>query len=140
MKKDIQVGIGFATGRKSFQKILETNVYNWRECGLTDKEKIHLNLFVAYDLKYSNTKSADYTNVSAHVLDLIDSTCFIGGKLIQTEMDYLIRETVLTPEETKLFFRGGYAAKRNAILYMALKNHIDYLIFLDDDEYPMAVT
>ena len=38
--KKINVGIGFATGRKSFQKILKTNVYNWEESGLTEKEKI----------------------------------------------------------------------------------------------------
>lgn len=55
--KTINLGIGFATGRRSFQKALETNVYNWKESGLTEKENVRLNLFVAYDLKYSNTKS-----------------------------------------------------------------------------------
>jgi len=70
--KRINLGIGFATGRRSFQKVLKTNVYNWEESGLTEKESIHLNLFVAYDLKYSNTKSTDYTNVSENVLNLID--------------------------------------------------------------------
>src|SRR5659263_702912 len=42
--------------------------------------------------------------------------------------------------ETKLLFGGGYAGKRNSILYGAVKNKLDYLLFLDDDEYPMAVT
>ena len=28
--------------------------------------------------------------------------------------------------------------KRNAVLYFALKNKMDYLIFFDDDEYPIA--
>ena len=37
-------------------------------------------------------------------------------------------------------FGTGYAGKRNAILYAALDNQIDYLLFLDDDEYPLAVT
>ena len=57
--KQIKVGIGFATGRKNFQKVLKTYVYNWRECGLTDIDNVSLNLFVAYDLKYSNTVNAD---------------------------------------------------------------------------------
>ncbi|NLV82775.1 MAG: hypothetical protein GXZ18_07245, partial [Synergistaceae bacterium] len=138
--KKINVGIGFATGRKSFQKILKTNVYNWEESGLTEKENISLNLFVAYDLKYSNTKSTDYTNVSKDVLNLIDSSHFIGSTDLQEEIDYLINENIIDKEEAQLFFGRGYAGKRNAVLYFAMKNKMDYLIFLDDDEYPMAVT
>ena len=138
--KKINVGIGFATGRKSFQKILKTNVYNWEESGLTEKENISLNLFVAYDLKYSNTKSTDYTNVSKDVLNLIDSSHFIGSTALQEEIDYLINENIIDKEEAQLFFGRGYAGKRNAVLYFAMKNKMDYLIFLDDDEYPMAVT
>jgi len=138
--KKINVGIGFATGRKSFQKILKTNVYNWEESGLTEKENISLNLFVAYDLKYSNTKSTEYTNVSKDVLNLIDSSHFIGSTALQEEIDYLINENIIDKEEAQLFFGRGYAGKRNAVLYFAMKNKMDYLIFLDDDEYPMAVT
>ena len=138
--KKINVGIGFATGRKSFQQILKTNVYNWEESGLTEKENISLNLFVAYDLKYSNTKSTDYTNVSKDVLNLIDSSHFIGSTALQEEIDYLINENIIDKEEAQLFFGRGYAGKRNAVLYFAMKNKMDYLIFLDDDEYPMAVT
>lgn len=140
MKNETRVGIGFATGRKSFQTVLKTNILSWRECGLTDKENITLNLFVAYDLKYSNTKSSDYTNVSEKLTDLIDSTCFIGSERLRREMDELLALGVLSQEEARLFFTSGYAAKRNAVLYFALKDHMDYLIFLDDDEYPMAVT
>lgn len=138
--KNIKVGIGFATGRKSFQKVLKTYVYNWRESGLTNKENISLNLFVAYDLKYSDTISTDYTNVSKKVLDLVDDSYFIGNATIQNEIDHLIKNDVINEEEAQLFFKGGYAAKRNIVLYTAIKNEMDYLIFLDDDEYPIAVT
>lgn len=139
-EKEINVGIGFATGRKSFQRILKTNIYNWRESGLTKEKSIRLNLLVAYDLKYSNTKSTDYTNVSEHLLDLIDNTYFIGKTAIQAEIDYLVHENVINEEEGRLIFGSGYAAKRNIVLYTALKNNMDYLVFLDDDEYPIAVT
>lgn len=140
LKTDINVGIGFATGRKSFQKVLKTNVYNWRECGLTDIERIRLNLFIAYDLKYSNTKASDYTELNKNVLELIDDATFIGAETIQKECAYLTDAGAFTPAELKLFFNGGYAAKRNAILYFSVKKQIDYLVFLDDDEYPIAVT
>jgi len=134
------MGIGFTTGRRGFQNVLKMNVYNWRECGLTEKDQVSLNLFIAYDLKYSNTKSTDYTNISSKVRDLVDDVFFIGANQINVEIETLIKANVINEHEAKLFFAGGYAAKRNVILYLAIKNHIDYLIFLDDDEYPMAVT
>lgn len=138
--KEINVGIGFATGRKSFQRVLKTYIYNWSESGLTKEKSIRLNLLVAYDLEYSNTKSTDYTNVHKGLLELIDDTYFIGKSAIQTEIDYLTRENVINEAEARLIFGNGYAAKRNIVMYTALKNGMDYLVFLDDDEYPMAVT
>lgn len=43
-------------------------------------------------------------------------------------------------KDLKLVFGNGYAGKRNVILYEALRYKMDYLLFLDDDEYPVAVT
>ncbi|MHB8065673.1 MAG: hypothetical protein ACYDG2_24150 [Ruminiclostridium sp.] len=137
---NINVGIGFATGRKSFQNILKTHIYNLRESGLTDKENIKLNLLVAYDLKYSKTKSTDYTKVDKKLIGLIDDAYFLGSSEIQTEINYLIGENVINAKEAQLLFSGGYSAQRNIVLYTAIKNNIDYLTFLDDDEYPMSVT
>jgi hypothetical protein len=42
--------------------------------------------------------------------------------------------------QAKLVFGRGYAGKRNIIQYIALKEGIDYLMFFDDDELPLAVT
>ena len=138
--KKINVGIGFVSGRKSFQKVLRTNIYNCRESGLTSEKDIRLNLFTAYDLKYSQTKKADYTNINEKLLDLIDDTYFIGKTAIQKNIDDLVSKNIVTEKEARYIFCSGYAGKRNSILYTAMKNNIDYLIFLDDDEYPMAVT
>ena len=69
IKKDIKVGIGFATGRESFQKVLRTNINNWEESGLVENKRISLNLFVAYDLNYKNTKVTDYTNIHPELVD-----------------------------------------------------------------------
>lgn len=138
--KNIKVGIGFATGRKSFQKVLRTNIYNWKESGLVENKRISLNLFVAYDLNYHKTKITDYTEVHPELVEQIDSSKFIGRIAVKEEIDYLIRENVVDINEARMIFGRGYAAKRNAVLYNAIKNNMDYLIFLDDDEYPMAVT
>lgn len=138
--KTIRLGIGFATGRKSFQKVLKTYMYNWKEFGMTENEGVQLSLLVAYDLKYSHTKRTDYTNVRPELLDLLEDTYFIGKYAMQKETEYLLNEGIINEKEAKLFFSSGYAAQRNAVLYMALKNKLDYLIFFDDDEYPVAVT
>ena len=139
-KKEVKVGIGFATGRKSFQKVLRTYIHNWRESGLVGDEKISLNLFVAYDLDYHKTKITDYTNIHPELMGQIDSSSFIGCASIKDETDYLIHNKIIKSEEARLIFGRGYAAKRNAVLYNAIKDNMDYLIYLDDDEYPVAVT
>jgi len=140
MGKNIKVGIGFATGRKSFQKVLRTHISNLRESGLVDNTRISLNIIVAYDLNYNKTKVTDYTNIHSEIVEQIDSSQFIGASAIKEEIDYLIRENVININESQMIFGKGYAANRNAVLYNAIKKNMDYLIFLDDDEYPMAVT
>ena len=136
----VNVGIGFATGRKSFQKVLRTYIHNWKESGLVENEKISLNLFVAYDLLYNGTKVKDYTNIRPELAEQLTGCNFIGSNVIKDEIDYLIAEDVICAQEAKMIFGKGYAAKRNAVLYYAIKHGMDYLIFLDDDEYPIAVT
>ena len=138
--QSIKVGIGFATGRKSFQKVLRTNIYNWKDSGLVENKKVSLNIFVAYDLKYNKTKMTDFTNVHPELSEQIDSSVFIGKIGIDEEIEYLIKENVLTRSEANMIFAKGYAGKRNSVIYNAMKHNMDYLIFMDDDEYPMAVT
>jgi len=139
-KKKIKIGIGFATGRKSFQKVLRTNIYTWKESGLVEDINVSLNLFVAYDLDYHKTKRTDYTNIHKDMAAQIDSSRFSGRVGREEDVDYLIRNNVLDMKEAGLIFGNVYAAKRNAVLYNAIKYEMDYLIFLDDDEYPMAVS
>jgi len=120
--------------------VLRTYIHTWKESGLVENNKISLNLYVAYDLSYHKTKITDYTNVHPALAEQIDSSSFIGSNDRKEEIDYLIRENVITSDEERLFFGRGYAGKRNAVLYNAIKHNMDYLVFLDDDEYPMAVT
>nr|WP_319488236.1 hypothetical protein [uncultured Caproiciproducens sp.] len=137
-KKKINVGIGFVTGRKNFKNVVKTYVDNWNESNLVEDQKFALHLFVAYDLKYSNTKVGDYTITDEEILDTVASAHYISDSSIAIEAQNLIKKKVLNSREEKLLFGQGYGMKRNAILYFALKNNMDYLIFLDDDEYPVA--
>ncbi|RKD31846.1 hypothetical protein [Lacrimispora algidixylanolytica] len=137
-KKKINVGVGFVTGRKNFKNVVKTYVDNWNESGLIDNKKIAIHLFVAYDLKYYRTKVSDYKITDDEILTLVDSAYYLGNSAIANEVQFLVEKDVITLKEAKLIFGEGYAMKRNAVLYFALKNKMDYLIFLDDDEYPIA--
>src|SRR5665647_1660287 len=114
--ESIKVGIGFATGRKTFQNVLKTNIHSWQEYGLIGGKEISLNLFVAYDLDYNQTKSTDYTQVSPELIEEIDSSTFISDDAIKKEIDYLIRENVINSKEAHIIFGKGLAAKRNLSL------------------------
>lgn len=137
-KKKINVGVGFVTGRKNFKNVVKSYVDNWNESGLVDNKKYALHLFVAYDLKYSRTKVSDYKITDEEILDMVDSAYYLGNSSITNEAQYLVEKKVISLKEANLIFGEGYAMKRNAVLYFALKNKMDYLIFLDDDEYPIA--
>lgn len=137
-QKKINVGVGFVTGRKNFKNVVKTYVDNWNESGLVDNKKHALHLFVAYDLKYSSTKVSDYKITDEEILDMVDSAYYLGNSSITNEAHYLVEKNVISLEEANLIFGEGYAMKRNVVLYFALKNKMDYLIFLDDDEYPIA--
>lgn len=138
--KKIQVGIGFATGRKNFLKVLQTNIYSWQESGLVEEARARLNLFVAYDLKYNHTQPSDYTNIGRRLSAMVDDVYFLDTAYTQHAIAELVSAQVVDAKEAKLLFGRGYAGQRNIVLYAALKNRMDYLLFLDDDEYPMAVT
>ena len=142
MKKNqlIKVGIGFATGRKSFQKVLNTQIYNWKESGLVDNKKVALSIFVAYDLSYNQTKKRDYINIQPELAEYIDGAVFLGKNEVNQEIEAMMAENLISRSEARSIFGKGYAAQRNIVLYSAIKHGMDYLIFLDDDEYPIAVT
>lgn len=137
---NMKVGVGFATGRKSFQKVLRTYIHSWKESGLVDDSAVSLNLFVAYDLHYQNTQVSDYTDINQELSSQIESRRFIGGPSQQKEIDSLVARGILGADEAALAFGKGYAGRRNSVVYSAIKAGMDYLIFLDDDEYPLAVT
>lgn len=91
-------------------------------------------------MNYSNTQSTDFTNLSQEIVDAFDDIIFWGTKNAQKCILQLVGDGSLTEKDVKLLFGPGYAGKRNAIMYAALENNMDYILYLDDDEYNVAVT
>src|SRR5574344_519362 len=100
----IKLGIGFATGRKSFKKVLSSYIYSWHESGIRDKlqANISLSLFVAYDVGYSNTQSTDYTNLNQEMVDAFKEIVFLGSNNAQRSVQQRIDDGGLTAADAKL--------------------------------------
>ena len=138
--RKMNIGIGFATGRKTFKNVVRTYVENWCESGLMREKNIRLNLLIAYDLAYKNTKPSDYRNLDPRISDMLDYPLFIDDSIMSRESAILVSMGIITKYEAELLFGDGYGRKRNAIMYFAAKNNMDGLLFIDDDEYPLAVS
>lgn len=138
----INLGIGLATGRKSFKKVVNAYINGWNETkkDLPHDMDVHPSLFVSYDLDYQNAKSTDFTNLKQETVDAFDRVVFIGAKNASRELEKIQKQSAFSSGEIKSVFGSGYAGKRNAVLFSAIEYQMDYLLFLDDDEYPMAVT
>ncbi|MGE1063346.1 hypothetical protein NXG27_12105 [Megasphaera paucivorans] len=137
-EKKINIGIGFVTGRKNFKNVIKMYVHNWKESGLIHNDNIGIHLFIAYDLHYTNTVVNDYTITDPKILEMMDSIHYLNNTVILSEIETLVKKNIVTLEEAELIFGEGYAMKRNAVLYFAIKKGMDYLVFFDDDEYPIA--
>ena len=115
----INVGIGFATGRKNFKDVLHSYMYHLDESEMLKDKRIKLHLFVAYDLNYRGTKLEDYTSINKSILDKFEATYFIGDEDIENVQNQLIDKSIVDKEDAHLCFGNGYAVRRNIILYYA---------------------
>lgn len=137
--KKINIAIGFVTGRIQFQHVLKTYINNWVEHGLIENKNVGIHVLVAYDVRYKNTKKADYKNIPIELKDLVDSIHFYGEDEVNDTINELTEnDNSLSFEDCNLLFGNGYAKKRNIVTYFAIKLKMDKLLFIDDDEYPLA--
>ena len=136
----INVAIGFATGRKNFQRVLRNYIFNWMESNLVSNENVGLNLFVAYDLDYRGTKKTDYTAINPEIAQWIDSKHFIGKNEVEETKQDLINKEIVSPEEASFFLRKDIPP--NEISFCIPRSKIKWITcsFWMTTEYPMAVT
>ena len=136
----MKLGIGFVTGRRGFRTLLRTYINNWNEHGLVTDLTTGIRLFVAYDLAYFKTSPHDYKWLDPELARHLQGIDYYGSTRITAESRMLVREGVLDSNEAELLFGEGYGKKRNAVVYAAVRNRMDALLFIDDDEYPLSVS
>lgn len=135
MEKKKEFAIGFVSGRQSVCDIINT-YYSTIQQQLG--EEANLTFFILYDLSYQKLSKKDFYKIKPEVYENGVKVKHIGTEEIDLEKEIIQRQYNITEEEANLFLGHGYCKARNTILYFALKNNIDYLLFWDDDEYPVA--
>lgn len=136
----LDIAIGFITGRKSFRNTLKTYLLRRKNTSGFVGEKTNIHLIVAYDLSYNNTQIDDYIKIKPELKQTLSSITFLGEEEIVAMRNGIVKNGILTTDQAQRVIGTGYAGKRNAVLLQAILQNMDYLIFLDDDEYPLAVS
>ena len=137
MEKAIELGIGFVTGRSNVCNIVNNYFKNMLKQVKKMDRPIDITLFILYDLSYRGTDRIDFYKIIPAVYKDINVK-FITPEDIEEEKKRIIARTDITHEEINLFLGNGHAKGRNTLMHFAYRDNMDYLLFWDDDEYPVA--
>lgn len=137
MKKEVNFGIGFITGRPNVCKIINSYAKYLVEQVQDLETKVNFTIYILFDLGYQFTTRTDFYGILPEIYKYVNIK-YITPEEIDEEKKILISKYGLSVADADLFIGKGYAKARNAILYNALKMKMDYLLFWDDDEYPLA--
>ena len=137
MQKAIELGIGFVTGRANVCNIVN-NYYKEmiKQVKKLDRA-VNITLFILYDLSYRGTDRLEFYKIIPAVYKDINIK-FITPEDIEEEKKRIIARTDLNYDDVNLLFGNGHARGRNTLMHFAYRDNMDYLLFWDDDEYPVA--
>lgn len=138
MEDSIEFGIGFLAGRPNVCRIINSYYKDILNQIKLYKKKVNITIFILYDLEYQFSDRSYFYNILPEVYENIKIK-YISPEDIEEEKKTLISKYGFSKKDIDLFIGKGYGKSRNSILYFALKNHINYLFFWDDDEYPLAI-
>lgn len=133
----LRFGLGFVTGRPNVCKVINNTYKQLIDQFKDSNTKIKLTIFILFDLQYQFTTRVDFYSIIPSVYKDIKIR-YITPEDIEEEKKKLIARDNLTKTDANLFFGHGHAKGRNTLMYYALKWKMDYLLFWDDDEYPVA--
>ena len=138
MEEKIKLGIGFVTGRPNVCRIINSYYKNMIEQTNRYGKEVEINIFILFDTAYQQGKREDFYEIKPEVYEKIN-VIYITPENIKEERKKLVARYNMDMEELDIFFGHGHAKGRNTVMYYAIKKQMDYLLFWDDDEYPLAV-
>ena len=134
---EIRVGIGFVTGRDNVCNIINKYYKNVLEELERFNKKIQLTFFILYDSDYQNTPKEKFYKILPEVYKKINIR-YITPEDIQEHKKILKARYNFTEKQVNYILGHGHSKGRNTVMYYALMEKTNYLIFWDDDEYPVA--
>ncbi len=137
MAKSIEFGIGFLAGRPNVCKIINNSYKEIIDQAKKLGKDVNFTIFILYDLGYQQAERTEFYGIKAEVYKNIKIK-YITPEDIEEEKKILVSRHEISKKDVNLILGHGYARARNSIMYFALKRKIDYLMFWDDDEYPVA--
>ena len=138
MEKEINFGIGLVTGRSNVCDIVNNYYKDMLEQVGRFSEKVKITIFILFDSSYQQTPREEFYNIKAPVYENIKIK-YITPEDIKEQIKKLSAKKEIKHEDVEFFLGHGHAKGRNTIMYYAIKYKMDYLLFWDDDEYPVAV-
>ena len=137
MKDSIKLAIGFVTGRPNVCNVINNMYDQMLEQLIKYQPNVKLTIFILFDLSYQMTTRVDFYSVLPNVYKNIKIR-YITPEDIEEEKKKLIGRHDFSKQEVDFILGHGHAKGRNTLLYYAAKSKYDYLLFWDDDEYPVA--
>lgn len=137
MESLIHIGIGFVTGRPNVCRLINQYAKHMVKQMENYSKPVQITIFVLYDIEYQHTKEEDFYHLDPSVNELV-KIHYITKEEIHQEKRKLMVQGNYSDEELNLFFGYGHAKGRNTLMYFANQQKMDYLLFWDDDEYPVA--
>ncbi|MBP3801258.1 MAG: hypothetical protein J6I85_04395 [Clostridia bacterium] len=138
MKEKINFGIGFVTGRPNVCRIINNYYKNMLDQIKKYGKDVELTIFILFDTSYQSGRREEFYHIIPEVYKDINIV-YITPEDIQEEIKKLVARENMNYDDMNFFLGHGHAKGRNTVMYYALKHKMDYLLFWDDDEYPVAV-
>ena len=138
MAKKVKFGIGFVTGRPNVCRIVNSYYKDMLAQAAKYKKEVELTIFILFDMSYQRGSRDEFYKILPEVYKNIDIK-YITPEDIGEEIKFLSARKDMNIDDMNFFFGHGHAKGRNTLMYYAVKNNMDYLLFWDDDEYPVAV-
>lgn len=140
MKKNLNIGIGFVTGRSNVCNIIN-NYYSYikNQMNCFSNYNVNIVFYILYDEFYQGTPKEEFYQIKDEVFKAKGIKIrYITPEDIIKEKEKAKKKFKLNNEEVNLIFGNGHAKGRNSLMYFAYNEKMDYLLFWDDDEYPVA--
>ncbi len=139
MKKELNIGIGYVTGRSNVCSVINSYYKYIKEQMTKFDRKVNIIFYILFDLNYQGAEREDFYNLKEEVFEEEGIEIrYITPEDIESRKEKIKDYYKLSSEELDLMFGSGHARGRNTVMYYAYQDQMDYLLFWDDDEYPVA--